>query len=71
MQIGQVVFSLLHTISNRLLEKAGFQVEGSIRDMYLFRDEYHDHYLMSILKGNTIIFVGEGLVSSRSTLHYY
>ena len=33
--------------SNKLLESNGFQLEGVIRDQYLFRGKYYDHNLWS------------------------
>ena len=35
--------------SYHLLRKHGFYAEGIIRDMYLYRGKYHDHYMMSLL----------------------
>ena len=35
--------------SYSILRKNGFSCEGVIRDMYLFRGKYHDHYSMSLL----------------------
>ena len=35
--------------SYNLLRKCGFYAEGIIRDMYLFRGKYYDHYTMSFL----------------------
>lgn len=35
--------------SYNILKKNGFCCEGIIRDMYLFRGKYHDHYAMSLL----------------------
>ena len=35
--------------SIRLLEKLGFQREGTIRDRFFFRDRYYDHELFSLL----------------------
>lgn len=36
--------------SYNLLKKSGFYSEGIIRDMYLYRGKYHDHYIMSLLR---------------------
>lgn len=35
--------------SYRILRKHGFIAEGIIRDMYFYREKYHDHYTMSLL----------------------
>lgn len=35
--------------SNKLLKKNGFQLEGMIRDQYLFRGIYYDHNLWSYI----------------------
>ncbi len=37
--------------SNKLLETNGFQLEGVIRDQYLFRGKYYDHNLWSRILG--------------------
>jgi ribosomal-protein-alanine N-acetyltransferase len=42
--------------SYNILRKNGFYTEGIVRDMYLYRGRYHDHFAMSLLlkdyKGN-------------------
>lgn len=38
--------------SYKTLTKNGFCCEGVIRDMYLFRGKYYDHYMMSLLHKN-------------------
>ena len=35
--------------SYHVLRKQGFYAEGIIRDMYLYRGKYHDHYALSLL----------------------
>ena len=35
--------------SYNILKRNGFHTEGIIRDMYLYRGRYHDHYAMALL----------------------
>jgi len=32
-----------------VLRSKGFQAEGIIKDMYLYRGKYHDHYMLALL----------------------
>jgi len=32
-----------------ILRSKGFQAEGIIKDMYLYRGKYHDHYMLALL----------------------
>lgn len=36
--------------SYKILRKFGFVPEGILRDMYFFRNQYHDHHILSLLK---------------------
>ena len=47
----QAVVHVDNQASQALLEKVGFEKEGLIRAMYLFRGVYHDHLLFGVLRG--------------------
>jgi ribosomal-protein-alanine N-acetyltransferase len=36
--------------STQLLQKLGFQIEGTLRDYYYLNAMYHDHYLLALLR---------------------
>lgn len=46
----QAIVDVRHTASQRVLEKAGFQREGTMRDESFDRGEWRDYYLYSILR---------------------
>jgi RimJ/RimL family protein N-acetyltransferase len=46
----QAIVDVRHTASQRVLEKAGFQREGTMRDESFDRGEWRDFYLYSILR---------------------
>jgi ribosomal-protein-alanine N-acetyltransferase len=39
-----------NTRSTKLLQKLGFQIEGTLRDYYYLNAMYHDHYLLALLR---------------------
>lgn len=45
----QAYVHIENTDSYNILRRNGFYAEGIIRDMYLYRGKYHDHYMMSLL----------------------
>jgi RimJ/RimL family protein N-acetyltransferase len=46
----QAITNVRNKPSQRVLEKAGFRKEGTIRKSYFIRGEWRDHYLYSILR---------------------
>ena len=46
----QAIVDVRHIASQRVLEKAGFQREGTMRDETFDRGEWRDYYLYSILR---------------------
>jgi RimJ/RimL family protein N-acetyltransferase len=46
----QAIVDVKNMASQRVLEKAGFQREGTVRDGYFNRGEWRDFYLYSILR---------------------
>jgi RimJ/RimL family protein N-acetyltransferase len=46
----QAITNVRNKPSQRVLEKAGFRNEGTIRKSYFIRGEWRDHYLYSILR---------------------
>ena len=46
----QAITNVRNEPSQRVLEKAGFRKEGTIRKSYFIRGEWRDHYLYSILR---------------------
>ena len=39
-----------NTASVRVLERAGFQLEGKLRKRYLYKDRFHDELVFGIIK---------------------
>lgn len=47
----QAIVHVDNQASQLLLKKVGFEKEGLIRAMYLYRGVYHDHLLFGVLRG--------------------
>lgn len=48
-RIGALVYTG-NTRSVQLLQKLGFQIEGTLRDYHYLNDMFHDHYLFALLR---------------------